>query len=102
MRFVLRHPDDPTVRARYGHDPERGVWAELEYCGVVVVYDAAEPDFDVERPVLGVLRFLASYGFLVPDDVDAAFEWVAGAGEPHGWPAPRRRAPRRGCCARCG
>jgi hypothetical protein len=98
VRWTLPHPDDPTVRATYGFDPERGVWAELEYCGVVVVHDRFEIDFDGERPVRSVLRFLSEYGFLRGDEVDAALENCRDGNFqtcPHGWPCGRRRAPGR-------
>jgi hypothetical protein len=94
VHFTIRHPDDPSVKATYGHDPARGVWAELTYCGVRVVFDATEIDFDFERPVLGVLRFLNEYGFVSAHDFDAAFERLTG--REHGWPSRRRRSCGRG------
>jgi hypothetical protein len=103
VQGTLNRPDDATVKATYGYDPERGVWAELVYCDGRVVHDATEINFDFERPLLSILRFLASYAFVAPNDVDDACEWLAGkcrcvtfeAGD-HGWPSCSRRAPRRG------
>jgi hypothetical protein len=63
-------PDDGTRAASYGHGPSRGgAWAEVEYNGVVVRYNAFERDFDLQRPVLAVVRFLSEYGFAHGDDI---------------------------------
>jgi hypothetical protein len=100
VEWTLDRPDDPTVRAHYGHDPERGgPWCELEHCGVVVNFDSGEVDYDVERPLLGVLRFLAEFGFRSGGDVADALAWLSemSAGQTIS-PLPQgpRRAPRRG------
>jgi hypothetical protein len=53
------------------------VWAELEYCGVRVRYDAAEVDYDFEQPVRGTLTFLAEYGFVDGHDLVDALAWLS-------------------------
>lgn len=104
MQWEISHPDDPTWIARYGHDPERGgVWAELTYNGVRVVFDATEIGFDRDRPVRSVLRFLATFEFVAPDDVNTAFELLHEhcqdgnfQARPNGWPYGTPRAAGRG------
>jgi hypothetical protein len=97
VEWTLKHT---TSVARYGADPERGVWAELVYCGVLVSYDSAETDYDVEWPLRGLLRVLAEFDFVAPADVDAAFQWLdrncqdgTFGTRPNGWPRGPRRAP---------
>jgi hypothetical protein len=99
VRWTLPHPDDPTVRARYGHDPERGgVWCELTYNEVLVAYDMTDA-YDVEAPIHGLLTFMSQFGFFDGHDVDAAFEWLGNSHDEnltmHGWPSGPRRAPKR-------
>jgi hypothetical protein len=103
MHWTLAHPNDRSCKAMYGHDPARGAWAELESCGVIVVYDSGEIDYDFESPLHGTLMFLAEYGFVDGPDIADAIEWLSGnchrgtfAAGDHGWPSRRRRAPGRG------
>jgi hypothetical protein len=93
LDFRLKHPTDPSWIAAYGAD-EQSPWCELTYSGVLVVYDAAFEDCDFEKPLHGLLWFVAQFDFFSGDDVSAAFEWL-NDGEDHGWPSQRRR-PRRG------
>jgi hypothetical protein len=78
--------------ALYGVDPERGIWAELEFGGAVVTYDARSPAYDHERPIAGLLWFLCQHGHLAPNDIADAMAWLNGSRP--GWPG-RARPPRR-------
>jgi hypothetical protein len=90
-QFVLRHPDDPSVRATYGVDPERGgPWAEVIYNSITVTYDATNLGYDLERPVPGLLAFLCDFDLLGGSDIEDARVWLSLP------PDYRRRRPRRG------
>ena len=65
MEFELRHPDNPTQTARVGHDPVRaGVFVEVTWNGVTVAFDQA--DLDDDDAITGVVRLLATWGFIDP------------------------------------
>ncbi len=90
--FTLRHPDDLTLLARYGHDERRGCFVDIEVDGTAVVsYESTAEDYDVDQPTVGALAFLAEFGFLGPNEVEDAVRWLARP------PCCRRRekAPRR-------
>ena len=103
-RFVLRHPDDPTVHTRYGYDEKRGgPWCEIPYSGTMVVHDASVEDYDHDRPMFSVLLAPGEYGFVAPADVIDALWCLDGrtsrdenlpVRHPPGW--LRRGRPRRG------
>jgi hypothetical protein len=96
MEWTIAHPDDPSSTSTYGFDPERGgVWAELEHCDVLVTYDSAEIDFDFERPVVGMLMFLATFGFIDGDAINDAFGWLSGGGEDRRWTCGTGRPSRQ-------
>ncbi len=87
MYWTLRRG---TTVARYGHD-ERGHWIEVADGFIVVRHDAAEHDFDRDRPVLSLLAVLCEYGFIGDDDVHEALARLDGRHGPG-----RRRRLRRG------
>jgi len=66
VEFSLAHRDDPTQTARVGIDPRRGgIYAEVEWNGVLVVLDADDVDPDRD-PVVEILSLLIDFGFLQP------------------------------------
>jgi hypothetical protein len=64
--------------AEFGHDAQRGYWAETTYAGNLVTYDATQEDYDPERPLRGGLLFLGSYGFFGDGPVSDALRWADG------------------------
>ena len=75
--FVLAHPDDSSVCARYGYN-ELGPWAEVFYGGAAVRYDRAGEGYDADDPIRGLLRFLVEFGYLAPTDIADARMLLAG------------------------
>ncbi len=72
VEFTLTVGDHVAV---YGFDPERGgAYAETTWCGVIVTYDASDGAGD--DPVLGVLRFLGTFGFVDLHAVDETRAWL--------------------------
>lgn len=86
--FLTTHPDDPTQTARVGRDPERGgIYVEIEWNGTVVTFDQA--DLDDDDATTGVVRLLATWGFIDPCALADVRAWMS---TPSCW--RRRRAPR--------
>ena len=88
VQFVLRHPDDRNRTAILGCEPERGVYAEVEWAGVPVVLGASdvEPDRDAIEEIIAVL---SDFGFLPSGAVDELRVYLD---TPSCW---RRRSPAR-------
>jgi hypothetical protein len=73
MRFQLRHPQDTTVSAWYGHDHAVGFFVTVEKGDEPeAVYDAVTRGYNVERPLMGALMFMVGQGFFTKNDLDAA------------------------------
>jgi hypothetical protein len=88
--FHLIHPHDPTTRAAYGRDPQRGVFVDVSYAGMTLPYDAAQGHYDMMQPVLGALGFMAQFGLVGWSDVEAALRRLVRA------PELGHRRPRKG------
>jgi hypothetical protein len=75
MEWTTRHPTDPTMVARYGHDPARGgTYVEVEHNGMhLVSYESCLGD----QAIRDVLDDLGTFGFFSYDDVETALEWLA-------------------------
>jgi hypothetical protein len=73
MRFEIRHPQDTAVSAWYGFDHAVGFFVTIERNEEqIAAYDAITKGYNVERPLLGALRFMVMHGFFGADDLDAA------------------------------
>ena len=73
MEFTLRHPQDPKATARVGHDPHRGLYVETTWNNVPVALDAMESS--PVDPIVEILTFLVSFGFIEPDALDDVRRW---------------------------
>lgn len=64
MKATISHPSDPKVRAEVGWDHALGWFADvIRSRGTPKSYSAVEQNYDHERPLLGLLVFLAGHGF---------------------------------------
>jgi hypothetical protein len=75
VEFLLPHPTDPTMIARYGVDQTRGgVYVEVEDGGLLLVsYEAVV----TEQAIRDVLDDMTVFGFFSEDDVEGAVEWLS-------------------------
>lgn len=81
MRYRLdfEPPNDPEYFVRYGHEALRGFWGELitrGQRGAVASYDAFEVEYRHDRPLVGMLEWLAQVGaFSASSLVEALAAW---------------------------
>jgi hypothetical protein len=69
VEFSLAHPHDATQTARVGFDLRRGGhYVEIAWNDTLVTFDQA--DLDDDDAITGVIRLLASWGFLDPVALD--------------------------------
>jgi hypothetical protein len=81
--------------ARFGYDPQRGLYVEIPLGDLPVALDASDMDVGGE-PIAEIVMFVASFGFLGPDGLEAIRTWLA---TPSCWrrcrpPRPARRVLR--------
>jgi hypothetical protein len=58
-------PGDLAFFVRYGHEARIGFWAELrsrDHSRAIAVYSALDAEYRHDRPLLGVLEWLAQVG----------------------------------------
>jgi hypothetical protein len=73
MRFEIEHPKDRSRHAWYGFDHAVGFFVTVEKDDEpVAIYDAVTKGYDIAKPLLGALRFMAQAGFFEADDIEAA------------------------------
>lgn len=91
MRFILKHPTDPSRRAEYGWDPFCGFWVDVLIDeDVAASYSAFEDHYNVHYPLWGALVFMAANGFLSMQDIEDAISMTET--EPEHLPKRLRRA----------
>lgn len=75
-RITIPHPTDPSVHADVGLDHAIGWFADVIGRGKCRSYSAIDPGFDRQRPLWGLLVFLAEHGFYGVEDLKSALERV--------------------------
>jgi hypothetical protein len=76
-KLTIKHPTDPRVHAEVGHDYAIGWFGDVVRRGPKRTrssYSAIEPNHNQERPLWGLLTFLADHGFYTLDHLTEALD----------------------------